>query len=126
MHISACVRTTKGYARARAPTHAHMRVRHADSCTAGELEVMQQGDADEFNQFFKERCSVVKVLQREVGESDEDFSDRVLAGEQELIDRNFARARVEPTFVNLNVNPKAEGFDGLLFGSPPPRSHSVC
>ena len=81
---------------------------------------------DEFTQFFKEQCSVVTVLQREVGENDEDFSDRVLAGEQELIDSNFARARVEATFVNLNVNPKAEGFDGLYLGSPPPRSHSMC
>ena len=103
-----------------------MRVRHADSCTAGKLEVTQQGDADEFTQFFKQRCSVVTVLQRKVDENDVDFSNRVLAEEQKLIDINFARARVEATFVNLNVNPKAEGFDGLYLGSPPPRSHSMC
>jgi len=87
---------------------------------------MRQGDADEFTQFFIEQCSVVEVLQREVGESDGDFSERVLAGEQKLIDINFERARVEATFVNLNVNATAEGIDGLFLGSPPPRSHSVC
>ena len=90
---------------------------------------MKSGDRAKFGAYFKRHFRIVAVLTRATDETNDAFVDRVMEKEQVEIDPNFARARRDHRFWNLNVNPVAEPNNATLLKSlraPPPRSHSVC